>query len=389
MTADLFETFAGERLTGSIRNQVIENLPSMDPDLDDLVAVNWRAKHGHRKRGNRIMAYAPAAALVLLLATAAVLKLYWPSADTHREPVGVVIRSHGETMRYTPSSDRFYAFAEDVIQAGDTFETGMGSNLALSLLGQSRVRVQDQTRVSIDEERTIDLEAGEAWFRVSRNGEPFTVQTPRGDVTVLGTVFSVAVNELATVVTVERGAVRVTHRGDSIELSPGEQVRVTDDVGFTHRQGVEVARLTDWANSWDVNLELTRGLTRDVRPNEGTVDRADGLVFRFDDEFNRLALSDRKWVVAGVRLYWDGEETDPGHVSYTAYVYADGAEPVFKAFVDGRVFADPDQPFYEIPVPGAPLDNVTSLEVRLVPEDGAVSGPSQNLTAKAVVVPSE
>ena len=68
---------------------------------------------------------------------------------------------------------------------------------------------------------------GEAYFDVVKNKKTFIVETPYGNVEVLGTAFNIqAYNDHEFITTLERGIVNVTDKqyGQSLTMNPGEQV---------------------------------------------------------------------------------------------------------------------------------------------------------------------
>jgi ferric-dicitrate binding protein FerR (iron transport regulator) len=79
-----------------------------------------------------------------------------------------------------------------------------------------------------DEERTVELR-GEAFFKV-KTGAQFTVQTPQGQVTVLGTEFSVKDREDYFQVTCFSGSVRVVTPQRSTVLKPQSSYRVVNGI---------------------------------------------------------------------------------------------------------------------------------------------------------------
>jgi ferric-dicitrate binding protein FerR (iron transport regulator) len=79
-----------------------------------------------------------------------------------------------------------------------------------------------------DAPRFARLVAGRALFRVARAEEPFLVETPSADVTVLGTTFGVTASSRETDVVLVSGVVEVAARGDgaAVRLQPGQRTAV-------------------------------------------------------------------------------------------------------------------------------------------------------------------
>ena len=91
----------------------------------------------------------------------------------------------------------------------------------VTLNADSRIRYSDKKWKS---EREIEL-YGEAFFRV-KEGAPFSVQTAQGQVTVLGTEFTVKDWENYYQVTCFSGSVRVTSQEKSVVLQPNSTFRI-------------------------------------------------------------------------------------------------------------------------------------------------------------------
>jgi len=71
---------------------------------------------------------------------------------------------------------------------------------------------------------------GEAFFKVSANkAKPFIIDVNQVRVTVVGTAFNIKSSSNGTVVIVESGIVKVNNRGDSVRLTAGEKVEVTQN----------------------------------------------------------------------------------------------------------------------------------------------------------------
>lgn len=77
--------------------------------------------------------------------------------------------------------------------------------------------------------RNVKLK-GEAFFKVSANkSKPFIISVNDVQVTVVGTAFNVKSNGAAVVVIVESGIVKVNNRNDSVRLTAGEKVEVSQN----------------------------------------------------------------------------------------------------------------------------------------------------------------
>jgi transmembrane sensor len=111
-----------------------------------------------------------------------------------------------------------------------TYETGKGQQSKIMLPDSSEVTLNHTTEFTVSPTaaggaRVVALK-GEAFFRVRRNGVPFTVSTDVGTVQVLGTEFNVRLRDDRLEVAVIAGSVRVSagSRGkdSSVVLGAGE-----------------------------------------------------------------------------------------------------------------------------------------------------------------------
>jgi transmembrane sensor len=110
-----------------------------------------------------------------------------------------------------------------------TVTTPYGETMAFTLPDKSEVILNagsqsGYSRLNWDNNRNIDLN-GEAYFEVAK-GKTFTVTTPLGTVTVLGTHFNVKARENRLDVVCYEGKVRVTYNGKATVLTPHQSVTV-------------------------------------------------------------------------------------------------------------------------------------------------------------------
>ncbi|WP_162126202.1 FecR family protein [Flavobacterium phycosphaerae] len=113
----------------------------------------------------------------------------------------------------------------------NTVLTDIGANKVLVLSDNSKVVLNSKSKLCytnyFNYKRTLQLE-GEAFFEVQK-GSSFTVQTPLGNVRVLGTKFNViSFRDFFEVVCYE-GKVEVTKNGKATVLTHGESIRFYDN----------------------------------------------------------------------------------------------------------------------------------------------------------------
>lgn len=119
----------------------------------------------------------------------------------------------------------------------EKFSTANGETYAFVLPDDSEVLLNAGSTASFrnwnwDSNREVNLN-GEAWFKVAK-GKAFTVKTPQGTVTVLGTQFNVRVRGSRFDVVCFEGRVEVQHNDTKIVLSKGESITFNTGVQNTH-----------------------------------------------------------------------------------------------------------------------------------------------------------
>ncbi|MBS7786995.1 FecR domain-containing protein [Flavobacterium sp. CYK-55] len=120
------------------------------------------------------------------------------------------------------------------------FESPYASTQTLALNDDSQVILNAHS--SIDYPKWFSLNRqlklnGEAFFKVSK-GSKFTVETPMGNVQVLGTQFNVLTGKDFLEVSCFEGKVCVTHLGQEWILTPGMDVRINGNEVQTWNQNI-------------------------------------------------------------------------------------------------------------------------------------------------------
>ncbi|MBI3005116.1 MAG: FecR domain-containing protein, partial [Ignavibacteriales bacterium] len=137
-----------------------------------------------------------------------------------------------------------YFYFSSVQTSVETFSTGRGQQKEIVLNDGSQVRLNYGTELVVpalqkSEARRLSL-AGEAFFRVEKNDEPFIVSTGWAEVHVAGTEFNVRAREGVLEVAVVRGIVNVTvvkEGKDSTLVLSEHQIAVCPQNDFPTRAG--------------------------------------------------------------------------------------------------------------------------------------------------------
>ncbi|MDQ0637455.1 transmembrane sensor [Pedobacter sp. W3I1] len=168
-----------------------------------------------------------------------------PEIDEHQALKRLNIRlQHEKKTFHYKSVLRWVAIVAIVLSTGLFFYSNLIGNkikvnsgkntLTQTLPDGSTAILNKQSELSFvggffNKTRDVKLK-GEAFFKVSANkSKPFIISVNDVRVTVVGTAFNVKSDGVAVVVVVESGIVKVNNRNDSVRLTAGEKVEVSQN----------------------------------------------------------------------------------------------------------------------------------------------------------------
>jgi hypothetical protein len=363
----IFESFAEDRLSADLTRRVMENLPEMAPVPFDSLGTNWRVKHPHMVI-SWLARSGPLAAAMVIFLLAAVLTAYWPERLPGASAIGVVAQSLGSVQRIEATGTaRQPVRVTEFVSGEERYETEDGSTLMLYLAGRTAVKLNQNSRIRVFDERRIGLEKGRIWLDVGRDSRLFRVVTPAGEVTVFGTVFDVEVHGEDTVVTVARGQVQVENDQTFCVIEPDEQVRVAAGVQHLERQNANAERELAWAGAIEADAEASNVFESLMEQRGERLQIPAEKVFVVSTR-----QGGRQLTLESLRLEWEAPQYAAGtFCSYDVYVSDQTLEPLFMARIDGQTLAVPDRQSYDLQIGEQDLQNVQVLHVKLVPDFAA------------------
>ena len=184
---------------------------------------------------------------VLILDNGEAIDLKSTSGVELKEKDGTIIQVDSTALNYqqTPdrSSDRL-AYNKVNVPRGGEYQLTLSDGSKVHLNSMSSIRFPVQFAQN---SRLVELE-GEAYFEVSKTGQPFIVQTEGMKIEVLGTTFNVSAyanEEYQT--TLVSGSVKVqTEDGNNRILKPSEQACITPGSNQINVRNVDTAFYTSW-----------------------------------------------------------------------------------------------------------------------------------------------
>ena len=363
-SAMLFETLSDHRLRHDLTQKVLEHLPEMELQSPDIVWLNKRAKNP-TVGWDRAMRLMPVAAAVLLIVLTGVMFTNWPDAPIGDNVLGVVLASDGLTQRSSANNETSLPRSKSFIEGGESYETASGASLMLGIIGSTYLKLNENTRIELVDERTISIEVGEVFLDVGKARRPFKVLTPSGEITVLGTAFDVRVKPHSTRVVVEKGTVQVEYQDQDSEtashlLKRGQEVNVSRGLAAPAPRAVDTSQITRWAKRIVADEEAKSILVEKVQPRYETAEVSGGIIYRIPT-YNKPVKS--------ITIDWDVDTLFGGHCGYDVYVYTDIGltNLLFQGKLSPALFANKSLNSYDMPNSGDTETPLSNILIKLVP----------------------
>ena len=184
---------------------------------------------------------------VLILDNGEAIDLKSTSGVELKEKDGTVIQVDSTVLNYQQAPARTsekLAYNKVNVPRGGEYQLMLSDGSKVQLNSMSSIRFPVQFAQDC---RLVELE-GEAYFEVSKTGQPFIVQTKGMKIEVLGTTFNISAyanEEYQT--TLVSGSVKVqTENGSNRILKPSEQACITPGSNQINVRNVDTAFYTPW-----------------------------------------------------------------------------------------------------------------------------------------------
>lgn len=184
---------------------------------------------------------------VLILDNGEAIDLKSTSGVELKEKDGTVIQVDSTVLNYQQApawTSEKLAYNKVNVPRGGEYQLMLSDGSKVQLNSMSSIRFPVQFAQDC---RLVELE-GEAYFEVSKTGQPFIVQTKGMKIEVLGTTFNISAyanEEYQT--TLVSGSVKVqTENGSNRILKPSEQACITPGSNQINVRNVDTAFYTSW-----------------------------------------------------------------------------------------------------------------------------------------------
>ena len=258
-----------------------------------------RAKQTVRKEWEAVSRRRITRRRLVMLATAATVALgftlawqSWWVPDSLPVQVASIEKSIGTL--FVAGDDASLETAGDlqILHTKQVIVTDIGSRVALAWGTGGSLRVDENTRLTLNSENSVYLDRGRIYFdSVTDNGEPaeLTIKTRHGDLIHIGTQYMTEVTDDTLVVSVREGSVSVKGNYHQRTTDAGTQVRLTG------RNVPETLNIGTYGAMWQWIEHVTPGPIshgKNLRDLIEWISRETGRDYRFENAAVEIAVDE-------------------------------------------------------------------------------------------------
>lgn len=162
------------------------------------------------------------------------------------------------------------------LRAGDVIETTSDGKAAIAYSDGTRMKIKENTQVEV-QARSVRIFKGKTWYKFTKRGTEFRIETPSMVAGIKGTEFEVNVTEKDSSVSVFEGAVQVRgNASGNVLLTEGMSVTSNLDGNLSKTTNIDVKeKRSEWVmTSWkDFDSEEETEETPKVKKTIRTLSR--------------------------------------------------------------------------------------------------------------------
>jgi len=359
--AVLYETLNHYKLNESLEEQIMKRLPEVEPGNNQTHQITLRVKNQDESPYSftNLFPYLALAAMTIL---GIFIFMRWPYHEiVDAEEIGVAISILGESSVIDSNVNEQMNEGVPTSLKGDNYiETQNDSLVFLYLLANSTLKLADNTRIRIIDERTINIEKGKVWFDIGKNKKVFRVNVPQGVVTVFGTQFQVEVNSIQSITTVSRGEVTVEVANQFVVLKEDQQVQFKKDGFVSGVKSCDSKTITAWADKIKPSDKtLNKIMTTYASTQPVPISTPASQVFV-------VPIQNKQ--ISSLVLRWDKQKAIEKS-NFTIYASDDNLKPLFKYKITNEWMTSLNSEI-TIPIPqNVSLKQVKILHIEIVSDD--------------------
>ncbi len=361
--AFLYESLSFYKLNESLDEHIMKRLPEIDTSYNQTHQITLRVKHQDESpySFSNIFPYLALAAMTIL---GVFILVSWPYREiTETQRIGVAVNIEGDSSiienNLSSTIDNFTPLKND-----NYIETKENSTVCSYLKGNTILKLAENTRIRILDERTVNLEKGKVSFDIGRSRKVFRVNTPQGVVTVFGTQFQVEVDSTQILTTVLKGEVTVETTNQFVVLKANQQVLLRNNTFASEVQNCDAKSIIAWANEIVPPDRILQKIATYL-PSTESLPMAPPASQIFVVPIQQKEIS-------SLVFQWDKQKLIHNS-NFTIYASDDELKPLFRYKLTNDLLSSFDG-MISIPIPGEILlKNVKLLHIEIISDDLEVS----------------
>lgn len=357
--AYLYESLSPYKLNESLDEHIMKRLPELDTSYNQTHQITLRVKHQDESPYSftNLFPYLALAAMTIL---GVFIFVSWPHREiSETQKIGVAINIEGNSS--IVENDLSSTINNLTPLKNDNYiETKENSIVYTYLMGNTILKLAENTRIRILDERTVNLEKGKVNFDVGKSKKVFRVNTPQGVVTVFGTQFQIEVDSTQILTTVLKGEVTVETANKFVVLKENQQVLLKNNIFASEILSCNAKAIVAWADAIKPPEHILQKIATYL-PSSESLPMATPASQIFVVPIQQKEIS---FLV----FQWDKQKL-VNNSNFTIYASDDELKPLFRYKLTNDLLSSFDG-IISIPIPGdISLKNVKLLHIEIISDD--------------------
>ncbi|HOL19888.1 MAG TPA: FecR domain-containing protein [Candidatus Hydrogenedens sp.] len=375
--AIIYETLAPYKLTNSLDESIMKKLPEVETGYNEIHQITMRIKHQEETpySFSNLFPYFAIAAMTIL---GIFIFVSWPAKEySNQKKIGVALNITGTSFIINNSvNNKMKEEVPIAFSEGNYIETQDNSKVYILLKGNSIVKLSNNTRIRILDERTINLEKGLVWFDIGKDKKTFRVNTSQGFITVFGTQFQVEADFNRVITTVSRGEVTVETGNQFAVLKENQQIELKNQTINTKVKTCDSQKIMAWAEQIKPRTQAFDNASAILAPTQPIeISKPASQIFVVPIQHKEVTT---------LVLVWDKNKITENS-NYTIYASDDELKPLFRYKLTNDMINNYNGEI-NIPIPNeVSIKQVNILHIEIISDDidESISMPFNKIYAKS------
>lgn len=326
VNAVLHEAFYPYRLKESLDGEVMGKIPRRENSYEQAHALTLRVKK-YNKPGLLFTRVVPHIAVALIAILGTYIFIKWPSIkEVHQSSIGYAIAT--EDYAFLTQGEKIQKIGHDKpisLILNSYIETSDKGFCFVGFTDNTMLKLAQNTRIKIIDNRNIELVRGKILCEVSRTPKLFRIRTEQGQITVLGTKFQVELIDGKLTTTVISGEVKVETAQKFAILKTNEELVVQNRTMSDRIRIRDANAKTKWA---DKVTYLNLFAFRERAKTNINLPVPVSKVYIVPIDHKR---------VSEVVVEWD--KSVPNNSNYTIYMYDEELKPLLRYKISKEIMS--------------------------------------------------